>query len=186
MKEMLEAIAEEIRNCTRCPLAERRTKAVPGDGPANADIMFIGEGPGAAEDRKGLPFVGPAGKLLDELLHDAGLRRDQVFITNIIKCRPPGNRDPRPEEIRACRDYLDGQIAAINPQVICPLGRPATQALLDPKATMSKVHGRPFERDGILYVPIYHPAAALHNPTLRPALVEDFKKLKALLDQHLA
>jgi len=182
---MIEAIAEEIRNCTRCSLAQGRNNAVPGQGPADADIMFIGEGPGAAEDRQGQPFVGPAGKLLDELLREAGLRRDQVFITNIIKCRAPQNRDPRPDEIQACRGYLDGQIAALNPQVICLLGRPATQALLDPKATISKVHGRPFERDGILYVPIYHPAAALHNPNLRPALVEDFKKLKALLDQHL-
>ena len=185
MDDMIEAIAEEIRNCTRCSLAEGRTNAVPGEGAADADIMFIGEGPGQHEDRQGRPFVGPAGKLLDELLHDAGLRREQVFITNIIKCRAPQNRDPRPDEVQACRGYLDGQIAAINPRVICPLGRPATQTLLDPKASISKVHGRPFERDGILYVPIYHPAACLHNPNLRPALVEDFKKLKALLDQHL-
>ncbi len=182
---MLEAIAEEIRRCTRCALAQGRMNAVPGEGAADADIMFIGEGPGAAEDKQGRPFVGPAGKLLDELLQDAGLPREQVFIANIIKCRPPGNRDPRPEEIRACREYLDGQIAALNPQVICPLGRPATQTLLDPKAAMGKVHGRPFERDGILYVPIYHPAAALHNPGLRPALVEDFKKLIALIEHHL-
>ena len=185
MNEMLEAIAEEIRNCTRCSLAEGRTNAVPGEGAADADIIFIGEGPGAAEDRQGRPFVGPAGKLLNELLGEAGLSREQVFIANIIKCQPPGIRDPRPDEIRACRDYLDGQIAAINPQVICPLGRPATQTLLDPNASIGKVHGRPFDRDGILYVPIYHPAAALHNPNLRPALVEDFKKLKALLEHHL-
>ncbi len=182
---MLEAIAEEIRSCTRCALAEGRTNAVPGAGATDADIVFIGEGPGVQEDRQGLPFVGPAGKVLDELLEQAGLSRAQVFITNIVKCRPPGNRDPLPEEIRACRDYLDGQIAAINPQVICPLGRPATQTLLDPKASMGKVHGRRFERDGILYVPIYHPAACLHNPNLRPALVEDFEKLKALLERHL-
>ncbi len=182
---MLEAIAEEIRGCGRCALAEGRTNAVPGEGPADAAIMFIGEGPGVQEDRQGRPFVGPAGKLLDELLEDAGLSRSQVFITNIIKCRPPGNRDPQPEEIRACRDYLDGQIAAINPQVICLLGRPATQALLDPKAAIGKVHGQPFEREGILYVPIYHPAAALHNPGLSSALIEDFMKLKALLEHHL-
>ncbi len=182
---MLEAIAEEIRGCRRCALAEGRANAVPGEGPADAAIMFIGEGPGNQEDRQGRPFVGPAGKLLDELLSDAGLSRSQVFITNIIKCRPPGNRDPRPEEIHACRDYLDGQIAAINPRVICLLGRPATQALLDPKAAIGKVHGRPFEREGILYVPIYHPAAALHNPGLSSALVEDFMKLKALLEHHL-
>ena len=185
MNEMLEAIAEEIRACTRCPLAQGRLNAVPGEGPADAQIMFIGEGPGKQEDRQGRPFVGPAGKMLPQLLEEAGLSRKQVFITNIIKCRPPGNRDPRPEEIRACRSYLDGQIAAINPKVICLLGRPATQTLLDPKATMKKVHGRSFERDGILYVPLYHPAAALHHPAMSPALVEDFKKLKALLERHL-
>ena len=138
-----------------------------------------------AEDRQGRPFVGPAGKLLNELLLTAGLRRPNVFITNIVKCRPPENRDPRPDEVRTCRPYLDGQIAALNPQVICLLGRPATQALLDPQAAISKVHAEGFEREGMLYVPVYHPAAALHNDRLHPTLVEDFTRLKYLLQHRL-
>lgn len=182
---MLEEIAQQIRECARCALAESRTNAVPGEGSADAQIMFIGEAPGVAEDRQGRPFVGPAGKLLDKLLLQVGLRRPEIYITNILKCRPPSNRDPRPDEVRACRDYLDGQIAVLNPQVICLLGRPATQALLDPKAAISKVHGQGFEREGILYVPIYHPAAALHNDRLHPTLIEDFSRLKQLLEQRL-
>ena len=181
---MLEEIAEQIRSCTRCPLAQGRTNAVPGEGSPQTQIMFIGEAPGAAEDRQGRPFVGPAGRLLNELLSEIGLRRPDVFITNIVKCRPPSNRDPRPDEVRACRDYLDGQIASLNPQVICLLGRPATQTLLDPKAAIGKVHGQGFEREGMLYVPVYHPAAVLHNERLRPALLEDFQRLKLLLAQR--
>ncbi len=182
---MLEEIAQQVRACTRCALAESRTNAVAGEGSADAQIMFIGEAPGAAEDRMGRPFVGPAGKLLDKLLLQVGIRRPEIYITNILKCRPPGNRDPRAEEVRACRDYLDGQIAVLNPQIICLLGRPATQALLDPQASISKVHGQGFEREGILYVPIYHPAAALHNDRLHPTLIEDFTCLKHLLQQRL-
>lgn len=182
---MLEAIAEEVRSCTLCALARGRTNAVPGEGAADVAIMFIGEGPGQQEDRQGRPFVGPAGQLLNELLQGIGLRREQVFITNIVKCRPPENREPYPDEVRACRPYLDGQIAALRPRIICPLGRPATQTLLDPQAAIGKVHGRPFAREGMIYVPIYHPAAALHNPGQRPTLLEDFQKLKALLEHHL-
>ncbi len=182
---MLEEIAEQIRVCTKCVLAQSRTNAVPGEGSAEAQIMFIGEAPGKAEDSQGRPFVGPAGRLLNELLLEAGLRRPDIFITNIVKCRPPQNRDPQPDEVRACRPYLDGQIAALNPQVICLLGRPATQTLLDPKAAISKVHAQGFEREGILYVPLYHPAAALHNDRLRPTLIEDFTQLRHLLQQRL-
>jgi len=182
---MLDEIAQQIKVCARCALAESRTNAVPGEGSPQAQVLFIGEAPGVAEDRQGRPFVGPAGRLLNELLLEVGLHRPEVYITNIVKCRPPDNRDPRPDEVRACRDYLDGQIAAINPQVICLMGRPATQTLLDPKAAIGKVHGQGFEREGILYVPVYHPAAALHNESLRPALIEDFSRLQSLLQQRL-
>jgi len=185
MEDLLEEIAAEVRRCQKCALWRSRTHAVPGEGPANAAIVFIGEGPGVAEDKQGRPFVGPAGRLLDTLLLQAGLRRPDVFITNIVKCRPPENREPHPDEVAACREYLDGQIAAINPEVICLLGRPATQTLLDPKASISKIHGQPVERDGILYVPLYHPAAALHRDSLQPTLVEDMAKLKGLLKRRL-
>ncbi len=185
MDDLLEEIAQEIRRCRKCDLWRSRTNAVPGEGPADAAIMFIGEGPGAAEDKQGRPFVGPAGQLLNSLLLQAGLRRPEVFITNIVKCRPPQNREPRPDEVRACREYLDGQIAAINPRIICLLGRPATQTLLDPTASISKIHGQPVERDGILYVPLYHPAAALHRESLQPVLVEDMARLKSMLRERL-
>lgn len=182
--QMLEEIAAEIRGCTRCPLARGRTRAVPGEGPVDADIMFIGEGPGFQEDQQGRPFVGPAGALLGELLGQAGLRREQVFIANLVKCRPPGNREPVPDEIAACRDYLDAQIALINPRVVCTLGRPALQALINPQASITREHGTPRQVDGILFFPLYHPAAALHRQDLRPALVEDMRKLKLTLE-HL-
>ena len=158
---------------------------MPGEGPDDAEIMFIGEGPGASEDMQGRPFVGPAGQLLDELLAQAGLSRGAVYITNIVKCRPPKNRDPRPDEVAACRDYLNGQIALINPRVICTLGRPALQTLVDPAAAIGREHGRPRTKDGLLYVPLYHPAAALHKQDLRPALVEDMRRLGAVIDRAL-
>lgn len=178
---MLDEIAEQITACEKCALCRSRTNAVPGEGPEDAAIMFIGEGPGAREDEQGRPFVGPAGQLLNQLLLQAGLRRPDVFITNIVKCRPPGNRDPVPEEIAACHEYLMGQIATINPNVICVLGRPALQALIDPTLSISREHGVPRVIDGITYVPLYHPAAALHQQSLRPVLVEDMKRLAPFL-----
>lgn len=181
---MLEEIAAEIRACTRCGLCEGRTNAVPGEGPEGAAVMFVGEGPGAREDEQGRPFVGPAGQLLNQLLLQAGLRRPEVFITNIVKCRPPGNRDPQPQEVEACREYLVGQIATINPAVICTLGRPALQTLIDPSASISRVHGAPREIDGMTYIPLYHPAAALHQQSLRPVLVEDMRRLGPYLAAH--
>jgi DNA polymerase len=179
--QLLDDIAAEVRVCTLCRLAGGRTNAVPGEGEANARIMFIGEGPGEQEDHQGRPFVGPAGKLLEQLLKRVGLTRQEVFITNIVKCRPPGNREPQPDEVAACRPYLDGQIAAIWPSVICLLGRPAMQTVLGVAQAMNKVHGQVIERDGVRYVPLYHPAAALHQQSLAPVLLADFIKLKPLL-----
>ena len=178
---ILEEIGAEIRACTRCALSRSRSIAVPGEGRDDADIMFVGEAPGQQEDRQGRPFVGPAGQFLNELLTDAGLRREQVFITNIVKCRPPGNREPLPVEIEACRDYLIGQIAAIQPTAICTLGSPALRTLVDPKLSITRVHGSRLERGGIVYVPLYHPAAAIHKPTLRQTIVDDFVRLRSLL-----
>ena len=178
---ILADLAQEISACYRCALAETRNVAVPGEGPIHAAIMFIGEGPGEQEDRTGRPFVGAAGQLLDRLLVRAGLSRPDVYITNVVKCRPPGNRDPQPPEVAACRPYLEAQIALITPQVICLLGKPATHALLSPTASMAKVHGVPQEVEGIIYVPLYHPAAALHQPSLEAVLVQDMERLKQFL-----
>jgi uracil-DNA glycosylase family 4 len=178
---MLVELGQEIAACQRCALAATRTQAVPGEGPVGARIMFIGEGPGEQEDRSGRPFVGAAGQLLDQLLTRAGLHRPDIFITNIVKCRPPRNRDPQPGEAAACRLYLDAQIALLTPRLICLLGKPATHALLSPGASMGKVHGVPQEVEGIIYVPLYHPAAALHQPSLEAVLVQDMERLKSLL-----
>lgn len=147
--------------------------------------MLIGEGPGFQEDQQGRPFVGPAGELLNRLLGLAGLRREQVFITNIVKCRPPNNREPLPEEVAQCRDFLNGQIALVNPKVICTLGRPAMHTLVDATASITREHGKPRRVDGILCVPLYHPAAALHRQDLGPQLEADMLKLKTILEQAL-
>jgi DNA polymerase len=181
---LLEEIAAQVRVCPRCRLCETRTLAVPGEGPPGARVMFIGEGPGAAEDCQGRPFVGPAGQLLNQLLLKSGLRRPEVFITNVVKCRPPENREPHPDEIAACREYLDGQIATLQPRIICLLGRPATQTLLDPTLSMTRAHGRLFERDGLAFMPVYHPAAALHNPSMKAPLEHDFESLRQLLESR--
>ena len=176
----LREIASEIVVCPLCELARTRTKAVPGEGDPNARIMLIGEGPGWHEDQQGRPFVGAAGKFLNELLAIAGLKREDVFITNVVKCRPPGNRDPMPDEIAACAPYLDRQIAAIDPDVIVTLGR-FSMARWFPGERISKIHGQP-KRDGSrLIVPMYHPAAALHQSALRGAIEEDFAKLPKFL-----
>jgi DNA polymerase len=164
-KQGLDQVASEVVVCTQCILSKSRVKAVPGEGPANADIMFIGEGPGFHEDQQGRPFVGAAGKFLSELLESIGLKREQVFITNIVKCRPPSNRDPLPEEIAACKPYLDRQIALIKPKVIVTLGR-FSMARVFPNEKISVIHGRPKKIEGIVYVPMYHPAAALHQRSL--------------------
>ena len=173
-----------MRDCRRCRLCETRTNAVPGMGPEDARVLFVGEGPGRDEDLTGEPFVGRAGQVLTRLLRSIGLTREQVFITNIVKCRPPQNREPRPEEITACREDLDGQIAILQPPLICLLGRPATQTLLDPTLAMGRAHGRLFEREGLSFMPIYHPAAALHNPNMRAPLEQDFAALATFLQDR--
>lgn len=179
--EQLAHLAQTIRRCRNCDLVLGRTHAVPGEGNAQATIMFVGEGPGATEDETGRPFVGAAGHFLDAMLADIGLQRADVFIANITKCRPPGNRDPLPEEIEACHRWLQAQIRIINPTVICTLGRFAMNALIDPHLQISRVHGMPVDRDGILYVPLYHPAAALHQESLRNTLIADMRKVRELL-----
>lgn len=179
MTELVD-LAKEVAACRRCPLAQGRTRAVPGEGPENAAIMFIGEGPGFHEDQQGRPFVGAAGQFLDELLQSIGLRRDEVYITNVVKCRPPGNRDPQPDEIEACQSYLDRQIALIKPKVIVTLGR-YSMARAFPNEKISAIHGRPRKIDGVVYVPMFHPAAALHQPALRRTVEEDFARLPKIL-----
>lgn len=179
-EEILKQVAAEAAVCTKCNLHFSRKNAVPGEGSAQARIMFIGEGPGFHENEQGRPFVGAAGKFLDELLDSIGLKRSEVFIGNVVKCRPPSNRDPLPEELNACSDYLERQIAAINPAVIVTLGRYSMARFL-PNAKISEVHGQAFHIRGRLIVPMFHPAAALHQPSLKPRVEEDFKHLPELI-----
>ncbi len=181
-EQLLEAIGAEVRACSACRLCEKRTKAVPGEGAIKSGIMFIGEGPGFHEDQQGRPFVGPAGKLLEEMLAAVGLRREQVFITNVVKCRPPGNRDPQPDEIAACNAYLERQLAAIAPRIIVTLGR-YSLARFFPGAKISAVHGEPKFADSRAYVPFYHPAAGLRTPAIKQMLFEDIQKLPGIAKQ---
>jgi uracil-DNA glycosylase len=181
----LDEIAAAVQTCTRCQLHTGRNHAVPGEGPSSADIMFIGEGPGFHEDRQGRPFVGAAGKFLEELLAGIGMSREQVFIANVVKCRPPGNRDPLPDELAACSPFLERQIALIRPKVIVTLGRYSMYRYF-PGASISKIHGQPKKIGDLLVVPMFHPAAALHQPKWRPVIEEDFKKLPDLLSQVAA
>jgi uracil-DNA glycosylase family 4 len=171
-----------------CPLKDQRTKLVFGAGNANADLMFVGEAPGAIEDQQGLPFVGRAGKLLDELLLEVGIQRSDVFITNVICCRPPGNRDPLPEEIDACKPYLYRKIELIEPKIICTLGNFATKLLTGDPTGITRVHGRPQEREVgeriVRLFPIFHPAAALRTDSIKQLLRGDFAKLPALLAEY--
>lgn len=177
----LTEVHRQIEVCTKCGLWKSRTRAVPGAGDPEARLMFVGEGPGFHEDRQGLPFVGAAGHLLDSLLEDIGLDRSEVFITNIVKCRPPGNRDPQPTEIAACTPYLDRQVAIIRPAVIATLGRFSMAHFLGPEVTISRVHGRPQRRQGRIIYPLFHPAAALRQEHYRLALEEDFRRLHEVL-----
>jgi uracil-DNA glycosylase family 4 len=181
MSELSE-LGSQILSCTRCPLSAGRTRAVPGEGPENADIMFIGEAPGFHEDRSGRPFVGASGKFLEQLLESIGLQREDVYIANVIKCRPPGNRDPQPNEIEACRPFLDRQIELLKPKIIVTLGR-FSMARYFPGAKISQAHGKPRKIQGVLYYPMYHPAAALHQPSLRTAVEEDMKRIPELLTE---
>lgn len=179
---VLKEIAEQTSVCTRCKLHYSRRNAVPGAGNPNSTLMFIGEGPGFHENQQGLPFVGAAGSFLDELLDEAGLKREDVFITNVVKCRPPGNRDPQPEELEACKPYLERQITAINPDVIVTLGRFSMGHFIN-NGKISSIHGRSFWSNGRMIVPMYHPAAALHQPSLRSVVVEDFQKLPGMIKE---
>jgi DNA polymerase len=176
----LNEIASEVRKCTLCELSRSRTHAVPGEGDPDAKIMLIGEGPGYHEDQQGRPFVGASGKFLEELLGLAGLTRSDVFITNVVKCRPPGNRDPLPDEIAACSGYLDGQIEAINPDVVVTLGRFSMSRWFAGER-ISKIHGQPRKFGNRLIVPMFHPAAALHQSSIRPQIEDDFRRLPKFL-----
>jgi DNA polymerase len=177
---LLAAVAAEVRGCTRCALHRGRTMAVPGEGNPLSDVLLVGEGPGAREDATGRPFVGPAGQLLDELLRSVGWARDDVFIANVVKCRPPGNRDPEPGEVAACAPYLERQERALDPAVIVTLGRHSLQRYL-PGARISAVHGQLRRSGGRFIFPMYHPAAALHQASLRETLFADVRGLPASL-----
>ena len=179
--DTLEDLAQRVRDCTDCPLHLSRTNAVPGEGPANAEILFIGEGPGFHEDRQGRPFVGPAGNFLEELLQSIGMTRDQVYIANMVKCRPPNNRDPAPSEISACSKFLDRQIELIDPLLIVTLGR-FSMSRFFPGQSISRVRGRLRSAAGRQIFPIMHPAAGLRRQEMRAAIEEDFAKVPGLLD----
>lgn len=186
-REQLVELYHEASGCTRCALSETRTRVVFGAGNSDAELIFVGEGPGAEEDRQGLPFVGRAGQLLNQLLEGIGLSREEVFVTNTVKCRPPGNRDPQPVELESCRPYLDGQLQLIRPKVIATLGNFATKLITGNQAGITKVRGTPqvHELAGrTVYVfPLLHPAAALRTPKMKELLVEDFGRLRELLDR---
>ncbi|HEV2028789.1 MAG TPA: uracil-DNA glycosylase [Candidatus Dormibacteraeota bacterium] len=175
-----------IRSCKNCGLHATRTQAVPGIGPSPANIMIVGEAPGFNEDRQGEPFVGAAGKLLDTLLARIGLSRGDVYITNVLKCRPPMNRDPMPNEAEACSPYLARQLELVRPKVVLILGRHALERLIPGHGSISRVHGSLVKRGDVAYVPLYHPAAALHNGALVADLEHDFDRVKAYLDALLA
>lgn len=176
----LTELHDEITRCQRCALSQARKRAVPGEGREDAEIVFIGEAPGFHEDQQGRPFVGAAGQFLEELLDSISLRREDVYICNVIKCRPPGNRDPLSEEIETCKPYLDRQIELIAPRMIVTLGRVSMEHYF-PGAKISHIHGQPRKVGGIIYYPMYHPAAALHQPRWRQVIKEDMLKIPQLL-----
>ena len=183
--QILDQVAKEVSVCEKCELRYSRKHSVPGEGPANADLLFIGEGPGFYENEQGRPFVGAAGKFLESLLESIHMHRQQVFITNVVKCRPPGNRDPMPEEVRICTSsYLERQIQAINPRVIVTLGR-YSMGLFLPEAKISSIHGQSFWVKDRLVVPMFHPAAALHQASLKPSVEKDFARLPEIIAKAL-
>jgi len=177
----LERTAAQIRTCKRCKLHQGRTNAVPGSGSVSANVFFVGEAPGAQEDEQGLPFVGRSGRYLDQLMENIGLDRDHVFITNVVKCRPPSNRDPRVGEVRACTPYLERQLGLIRPRLVVTLGRFAMEQFIA-EGRISEVHGQPRRIEGTIYLPLYHPAAALYRGSLRSVVESDFQRVRALLD----
>ncbi|MBI4286483.1 MAG: uracil-DNA glycosylase [Chloroflexi bacterium] len=178
----LSELYTEIARCQRCEIARSRTNVVPGEGAESADILFIGEAPGFHEDQQGRPFVGAAGQFLEQLLASIGLKRQQVYIANVIKCRPPNNRDPLPIEIQNCRKYLERQIEVIHPRMIVTLGR-YSMAMFFPGKSISKIHGTAEKRDNVIYFAMYHPAAALHQQSLRRDVEADMLKIPSLLAQ---
>lgn len=190
--DTLEKISLEVKTCKKCQLYKNRTNSVPGEGKAKAEIFFVGEGPGKNEDLEGRPFVGAAGKFLDKMIESAGLKRNDIFIGNVIKCRPPQNRDPKPSEIEQCRVYLYRQILAVKPKIICTLGR-FSLGLLLPGHSISNIHGQPkrfiFESDthplsglsSVIVLPLYHPAVALYRGSMKEVLIKDFKKVNLIL-----
>lgn len=180
----LQELGHSLKDCQRCRLSSGRTQVVFGTGNPNASIMFVGEAPGFYEDKQGIPFVGAAGKLLNELLDSAGLSRTDIYIANVIKCRPPDNRDPLPDEVETCKPFLFQQIEAIKPKVVCTLGNFAMQVLLGKKVGIMKMRGQVFQVQDFFVFPLLHPAAALHQGNLNEPLREDFRKLKAFLDRQ--
>jgi uracil-DNA glycosylase len=185
-EEQLEKLAKQIVVCTKCELHRSRKNAVPGEGPTHAEIMFIGEGPGAREDEQGRPFVGASGKFLDQLLEQAGVTRADVWITNVVKCRPPGNRDPLPNEVETCAsNYLQHQIKLVNPSIIVTLGR-FSMGLFFKGAKITQIHGQMRKVEDHFVIAMYHPAAALHQMALKPAIMADFAKLPELLKEARA
>lgn len=183
----LQELADSLHNCQRCPLAKLgRRQVVFGVGNPHASVMFVGEAPGFHEDQKGEPFVGAAGQLLNDLLESAGLSRADIYIANVIKCRPPNNRDPEPQEVETCKPFLLQQIAMIRPKLVCSLGNWATQTLLERKVGITRVRGQAFYLKEFVLFPLLHPAAALHQGTMLQPLREDFQKLKEFLDRHSA
>ena len=180
--DTLSEIADRVRACKDCALSTGRTKAVPGEGPVDAEVMFIGEGPGFQEDRQGRPFVGPAGQFLDQLLADAGMSREQVFIANMIKCRPPQNRDPAPAEMAACSKYLDRQIELIDPKLIVTLGRFSLGRFF-PGESITRARGRVRHKDGRAIFPVMHPAAGLRREEMKASIIQDFKAIPGILEE---
>jgi DNA polymerase len=178
----IQELVARISVCPDCDLCKTRTRAVPGEGPENAEILLVGEGPGFHEDQQGKPFVGQAGKFLEELLASVGLQRSDVYITNVVKCRPPNNRDPLPDEVEACRKHLEEQISTIRPRLIVTLGRHSL-AWFFPRDTISKVHGQIREKDGIYFLHMYHPAAALHSGGLRQTILDEFRRVPDALEK---
>ncbi len=178
----LERLHQTIRECQGCALGASRTQAVPGKGPSRAAVMFVGEAPGQQEDKSGEPFVGAAGKLLDALLAGAGIKREEVFITSILKCRPPGNRNPQAGEISACAAHLNEQISIIQPRILCPLGNFALKALVGKEYSIGSARGQVIETKGRIVFPLLHPAAGLYNPKLKPVMAADMAALKGLID----
>lgn len=181
--DLLAGIAAEIHNCRACPLHATRGNAVPGEGPPDANVVFIGEAPGRDEDQQGRPFVGRSGQLLRRTIVELGWREDEVFIGNVLKCRPPDNRDPQPDEVRACRQYLMAQLALMRPRIIVTLGRHSLNLLIDPKLRISRIHGQHLVKDGQLFLPTYHPSMILRNARLLPEWKLDLAKARKLAEK---